>query len=291
MARSAHAHNVPAEMSAPRRGFYQRVLRALVRERVPCLVGGTYALEEHTGIRRATKDLDLFIMDGGWDAAAAALEREGIDATLTFPHWLGKAHRGRLCVDLLFASGNGLCRVDDSWFDRAHERVFWGVRATVCPVEELIWSKSFVQERERFDGADVLHLLRAQADDLDWDHLLARFDENWEVLLSHLVLFRFVYPGDRDRVPGPVLHTLLDRVLTEPLRPGVEHVCRGTLLSREQYLADIERGDLLDARLPPYGYLSPADLARWTAEIPAARRATLRRRAPQRRRSASPLPA
>ncbi|HEX7085382.1 MAG TPA: hypothetical protein VF198_03405 [Vicinamibacterales bacterium] len=290
MTHGAPARSVPSEMSAPRRGFYQRVLRALVRERVPCLVGGTYALEDHTGIRRATKDLDLFILDGGWDAAAAALAREGIHTTLPFPHWLGKAHRGRLCVDLLYASGNGLCRVDESWFTHAPERVFWGVRAMVCPVEELIWSKSFVQERERFDGADVLHLLRAQADELDWDHLLARFGENWEVLLSHLVLFRFVYPGDRDRIPARVLRTLVDRLLHEPLRPGVEHLCRGTLLSREQYLADIERPDVLDARVPPYGTLSPADIVRWTEEIPAARRATLRRRTPQRRRSASPLP-
>ena len=50
----------------PRRGFYQRVLRALTRHDVPCLIGGTYALEAYTGIRRATKDLDLFILEDDW---------------------------------------------------------------------------------------------------------------------------------------------------------------------------------------------------------------------------------
>ncbi len=287
MARGALAHSIPTPMSAPRRGFYQRVLRTLVRDNIRCLVGGTYALEEHTGIRRATKDLDLFIVDGGWNEAADALGREGIEATLTFPHWLGKARDGRLNVDLLFASGNGLCRVDHSWFTHAHEATFWGVRAAVCPVEELIWSKSFVQERERFDGADVLHLLRAQADVLDWDHLLRRFDSNWEVLLAHLVLFRFAFPGDRDRIPAPVMRTLIDRLQTEAPRPELAGLCRGTLLSREQYLTDVEQGGALDARLPPYGSLLPADVAIWTAEIPAARRAVLRRRAPRRRRPAS----
>ena len=277
-------------MTAPRRGFYQRVLRTLVREDVPCLVGGTYALEEHTGIRRATKDLDLFILDGGWPAAAEALEREGIQATLTYPHWLGKARDGRVTVDLLFASGNGLCRVDEGWFTHAHEATFWGVRATVCPVEELIWSKSFVQERERFDGADVMHLLRAQAGHLDWEHLLRRFDANWEVLLAHLVMFRFAFPGERDRIPVAVMRTLADRLATDAPRPELACVCRGTLLSREQYLTDVGQGGLLDARLPPYGSLSPADVAVWTAEIPAARRAVLRRRAPRRRRTASCLP-
>ena len=30
----------------------------------------------------------------------------------------------------------------------------------LCPPEEIIWSKSFIMERERFDGADINHLLR-----------------------------------------------------------------------------------------------------------------------------------
>jgi hypothetical protein len=45
----------------------------------------------------------------------------------------------------------------------------------------MIWSKAFVMERERFDGADVAHLLRSMGPRLDWDRILRRFDRYWEV--------------------------------------------------------------------------------------------------------------
>jgi len=263
-----------AATSTPRRGFYQRVLRAFTRHDVPCLIGGTYALEAYTGIRRATKDLDLFILRDDWSRAAAALADDGIATDLTFPHWLGKAGQGRHYVDLLFGSGNGICAVDREWFAHARPMRVWRVTAHLCPPEEMIWSKSFVQERERFDGADVLHLLRAQADTLDWTRLLDRFGPNWEVLLSHLVLFGFVFPGDRHRVPSDVTRRLIERY-QGPRDAAPEGLCRGTLLSREQYLVDVDQRGDRDARVHPYGALSLAELLPWTAEIPAARRAFL----------------
>jgi len=36
-------------------------LKVLTQFRVPLLVGGAYALERYTGIKRRTKDLDLFV--------------------------------------------------------------------------------------------------------------------------------------------------------------------------------------------------------------------------------------
>ena len=122
-----------------------------------------YALEAYTGIRRATKDLDLFILRDDWPRVVAALAAEDVSTALTFPHWLGKARQERHYVDLLFSSGNGVCPVDREWFAHARDMRVWRVPARLCPPEEMIWTKSFVQERERFDGGDVLHLIRAQA--------------------------------------------------------------------------------------------------------------------------------
>jgi hypothetical protein len=106
----------------------------------------------------------------------------------------------------------------------------------------MIWSKAFVMERERFDGADVNHLLRAVGPRLDWDHVLRRFERYWEVLLAHLLLFRFAYPSDRDVIPDRVMTDLLSRTV-ETLKTGAgeERVCRGDLLSRVNYRLDIER--------------------------------------------------
>jgi hypothetical protein len=136
----------------------------------------------------------------------------------------------------------------------------------LCPAEEMIWSKAFIQERERHDGADVLHLLRQLGPTLDWHRLLTRFDEHWPVLFAHIVLFRFVYPDMRDRVPTWVVEELTRRFVEQP--PESKHVCRGTLLSREQYLHDLDRLNYADARLVVEGGgMTPEEIEIWTAAI------------------------
>jgi hypothetical protein len=97
---------------------------------------------------------------------------------------------------------------------------------------------------------------------LDWDRLLGRFGPNWRVLLAHLVLFGFVYPDDRESVPEHVLRNLAAG-LGEP--PAVDDpVCRGTLLSRLQYLVDVEEWGYTDPRLQPRGPMSEEEVIRWT---------------------------
>ena len=102
--------------------------------------------------------------------------------------------------------------VDDQWFEHATEREVLGVRVLVAPPEESLWSKAFVMERERFDGADVAHIILAHGERLDWDRLIERFGEHWRVLLAHLVLFGFIYPSMRSKVPPAVLEELMERL-------------------------------------------------------------------------------
>lgn len=52
-------------------------------------------------------------------------------------------------------------------------------------------------ERERFDGADVAHIILKRGKRLDWGRLLSRFGEHWRVLLSHLILFDYIYPSEK----------------------------------------------------------------------------------------------
>jgi hypothetical protein len=140
-----------------------------------------------------------------------------------------------------------------------------GARVQLCPLEEMIWSKAFVQERERFDGADVVHLLRAGRD-LNWPRLLARFGDQWPVLLSHLVVFRFVYPDQRDGVPPGVIDDLTRRLADQRQEPS-NRICYGTLLSREQYLYDVEQLGYLDARVEPLGSMTRVETTIWTDAI------------------------
>ena len=126
-------------------------------------------------------------------------------------------------MDVIFNSGNGVARVDDLWFDHAPQTNVLGVIVRLSPAEEMIWSKAFIQERERFDGADVLHLLREIGPSLDWPRLLMRFGDYWRVLLSHIILFGFVYPDKRQNVPAWVMDELIAAAEREPAR-----TCRAT---------------------------------------------------------------
>src|SRR5205807_7701504 len=125
---------------------------------VPFLLGGAYAFGHYTGIPRHTKDLDLFLRRADVRAALAAFTAAGYRTELLFAHWLGKAFHGNDFVDIIFSSGNGMCPVDDAWFDHAIEAEVLGAKVRLVPAEEMVWQKAYIMERERFDGADVNHL-------------------------------------------------------------------------------------------------------------------------------------
>ncbi len=124
--------------------------------------------------------------------------------------------------------------------------------------------KAYIMERERFDGADIAHILLKCADKLDWPHLVQRFGPDWRVLLSHLVLFGYVYPAELGRIPTSVMNDLMERLQKETPAAGHGRVCRGTLLSRKQYLIDVEKWGFEDARLEKRVQMSSTDIARWT---------------------------
>jgi hypothetical protein len=252
----------------PACSLYGTALARLKDARIPFLIGGAFALERYTGIARNTKDLDVFLRRRDLEAALAELGATGCRTEVPFPHWLAKAFTAEGVIDLIFSSGNGIAVVDDGWFQHAVDAKVLGVPVKLCPPEETIWSKALIMERERYDGADVAHLLRALGPNLDWPRLLRRFGPHWRVLLSHLVLFGFIYPGERARVPAGVMRELMDRLAAElETRAPDDGVCHGTLLSREQFLPDVKAWGYRDARLAPTGSMSADDVARWTDAI------------------------
>lgn len=262
-----------------RRAFYSKVLRTLHDARLPFVVGGAFAFTYYSGVRRHTKDVDVFLPREAWPAAAECLEAAGLRTELTFSHWLAKARQEPYFADLIFCGANGITRVDEQWVARAPLGKVLDVEVRICPVEEMIWSKAFVMERERFDGADVLHLVRATHRVIDWAHLLDRFGEHWPVLLSHLALFAYVYPSEAHAIPSAVVDELTQRLRQGEDEHRQARLCRGTLLSRAQYLVDVEHWGYHDARVPPFGPVHPADMEDWMAEIdPKVRTESVRRR-------------
>jgi hypothetical protein len=261
-----------AGIAAPTRRFYRRVLAELNAAGIPFLVGGGHALERFLGIGRSVKDLDLFMRERDVEAALARVGAPlGYRTEVTFPHWLAKVIRaGDDHIDVIFNSGNSVCPVDDDWFRHATPATVMGQPVRLCPVEETIWSKAFVMERERYDGADIAHLIHARASEIDWGRLARRFGTHWRVLLSHLILFGFIYPSERRRIPDALMRRCLHLLEQEMRQAPTRRICRGTLTSRAQYLVDVQLWGYEDARLLPHGSMSEEDASLWTAAIDEA---------------------
>src|SRR2546421_2442902 len=248
-------------------GFHCRSVAVLRAAEIPFLIGGAYVVEVYAGVSRSTKDSDLYIRPNELKPALNALARAGYETELTFPHWLAKATFEGDMLDLIFRAGNGLCEVDDSWFERARDDELLGVPVKLCAPEEMIWMKAYIMERERFDGADIAHILRCFAAEIDWPHMVSRFGPDWRVLLSHLILFGYVYPGERARIPVAIMADLITRLRSEARTAGPERLCSGTLLSRQQYLVDLQEWGFRDARLEQRVQMNEKDIADWTDAI------------------------
>ena len=256
-----------AQLDPRIQAFYRKVMTSLHERELPFMIAGAYALRHYTGISRQTKDLDLFVKRDDIERVLAVLGSAGMKTELPFPHWLGKVYDGDDFIDIIFSSGNGVATVDDDFFAHAPHGTCFEVPVRFCPVEEMVWSKAFVMERERFDGADVAHLLHACGLSLDWQRLIERFGAQWRILLAHVVLFGFIYPDESDRIPRWVIEELSERMRREPAETSASlPVCGGTLLSRQQFLVDICERGYRDARVTT-GAMTETEVDDWTAAI------------------------
>jgi hypothetical protein len=115
----------------------------------------------------------------------------------------------------------------------------------------LLTSKLFVARRERFDGADIAHIIYASRGKLQWTRVLQLSGEHWEVLLWALVLFRYVYPGQTDYVPQSLWQELLTRFQREVSSPDPKASFRGSLIDDNMFAIDVNEWgleSLLEAR-------------------------------------------
>jgi len=219
--------------------LFRDVLLALAERRVPYAVSGAFALRQHTGISRSTKDLDLFVTAKNRDAALDCLRQAGMECEVTDPVWLAKARRDGFFVDLITGMSNGVIVVDDSWIDRARPAVVHEVETKVLAPEELVGSKIFVARRERFDGADIAHVIYGTYGDFDWQRELQLVGEHWEMLFWCLVLFHYVYPAQSHYVPTSIWCELLRRFQHELGKPDSKARFRGSLVDDNMFAIDV----------------------------------------------------
>jgi hypothetical protein len=134
---------------------------------------------------------------------------------------------------------NAVIMVDRSWIEHSRPAMILDVRARVLAAEELLASKLFVVRRERFDGADIAHIIYASRGNLDWERVLSLVGEHWEILLFALVLYRYVYPAHSQYVPAWVWQRLLVRFSNELTNRNPAATFRGSLVDDRMFAIDV----------------------------------------------------
>jgi hypothetical protein len=236
--------SMPTEIPEQQAALFREVLLVLEEKKFSYAVSGAFALRQHTGICRFTKDLDLFMTASTSREVLLYLEQRGFECEVRDPVWLSKVHKGEFFVDLITGMSNGVVVVEDSWIDRASPAVVHGIETRVLAAEELVASKIFVAKRERFDGADIAHVIYGTYPRFDWDRELQLMGEHWEMLLWSLLLFRYVYPAQTHYVPARVWNRLLQELQSEIAKPDPQANFRGSLVDENMFAIDINEWGL-----------------------------------------------
>jgi hypothetical protein len=239
----------PASALAPADAdlFYADALRLLHGSGIPFLVAGTFAVNCYTGINRATKDLDLFCKAGDFPRILLHFKAHGFETEIEDERWIAKVRRGGSFFDVIFGSATAVVSISDHWFQESHPAEIYDVPVQLTPPTEMIWSKALLQNRHRYDGADIAHLVLRQSERIDWQRLLTHMEQYWEVLLIHLLNFRFIYPSERELVPRWLVDELLQRAHRQVDLPVPQtRVCRGRLFSAEDYRIDVQTWGFAD---------------------------------------------
>jgi uncharacterized protein YqkB len=227
--------------------FYIDSLKILKKSKIPFMVGGTYAVMSYVGIDRPTKDMDVFCKAGDYPKILHLFSEQGYKTENTDERWLAKVKKGRYFFDVIYNSANAVAPVTDEWFKESQTGKILDINVNLLPPTELIFSKVFVQDRYKFDGNDIAHLILLKHKDIKWERLLSYLDQYWEVLLGHVLHFRFVYPSEREIIPRWLLDELLNRLNNQINLPTPNmKVCRGRIFSFADFEIDVKQWGFAD---------------------------------------------
>lgn len=233
--------------------FGASVIDVLYAQGIPVMIGGGYAVDAYSGQRRKThKDIDLFCPAESLTPALRTAESLGHTTEILYPHWLSKIYQSgneAVYMDVIHATGNGLIQIDSPWLDRAKPAVIAGRQVVVPPVEEFIAMMASVKEWDRFHGGDILNIFVAQAENIDWDHLLQLFGkEDWPILETHITDFQYIFPTEANRIPRSLKEELIRRRVALLDTTSAEQGSRGRVYSQSEYEPLFETGTFVPTR-------------------------------------------
>jgi hypothetical protein len=231
-----HSLNHSTKQQKQAEEFYSRVIELLLERKMPFMIGGTYAFSAYTGIERPTKDIDIKCAFEDYPTILKTFSDAGFKTEISEEQWIAKVYESdhSFFTDVIFAEKNGLAKIDQGWIKHARPGTVLGHTVKLEPIEDMISSKAFIQQKERFDGADVINLIYKYSDTIDWKFLAEKIEPHWEILFAHLVNFVFVYPSEKKALPKWLLSDYLKRAQKEFFEPcSNRKLTRGLLISSQ----------------------------------------------------------
>jgi hypothetical protein len=172
---------------------YRSAIEALRGAGIRFMVGGGFALATFTGKWRDTKDIDFYVMPADVPAARRALITAGFtDYYEKLPYdrkWIYRSVREGVIVDIIWAMANQRAQVDAGWFERTRYVSIRGEQLEVMPMEEFLWCKLYIIQRDHCDWPDAFNLIYARGRQIDWGHLIERVERDIPLLKGLLTLF------------------------------------------------------------------------------------------------------
>lgn len=204
--RDFHDHNL-TDLSTLNRTLYA-ALETIEEHEIPyALIGGVAV--KRLGRPRITHDIDLFIRPDDALTVLEVLKQKGFLTEVRDPHWLYKAWREEILVDVIFRSSG------DIYFDedvRSHVRrvPYNGIQVNAISPEDFIVIKAAAHEEHGpHHWHDALAVLTQGG--LDWEYLLKRARYAPRRVLSLLV-----YGQSNDiAIPTEIIQKLY-RIIFEP---------------------------------------------------------------------------
>lgn len=227
--------------------FYAEAIKILNKSGIPYMIAGTFAMAAHIELIRQTKDMDIFCKAGDYPRILSLFATHGYKTTLKDERWLAEVSDGKSYFDVIYSSANNMIAITDEWFKRAPVAKLFGTQVKIVEPTDLIWSKAFIQDRHKFDGSDIYHIILIKHKNINWRRLLSYFEKYWEVLLAHIINFRFIYPSERDLIPRWLIDELVLRLQNQIHLPSSpKKICRGKLFSLVDYLIDVNKWGYAD---------------------------------------------
>ncbi|HSL14823.1 MAG TPA: nucleotidyltransferase [Actinomycetota bacterium] len=163
------------------------------------------------GRARWTHDIDFFVRPEDARTVLDALADAGFAATEEYPHWLYKAFKDDVLVDVIFRSTRDIL-MDDEMIRRALLLDFRGRTLPIAPPEDVLVMKAIAsgEDTPRY-WYDAL-AITANSSELDWDYLLRRARQHG----ARRVLSLLLYAQSNDQVvPTWAVEELFEAISTD----------------------------------------------------------------------------